>query len=194
MIFQGQEFASSSPFLFFADHKSELSALVHQGRCEFLARFHRIATDKGQSLIPDPADPETFRQCVLDLSERKTHNAIYKMHRDLIRLRKDEPVFGAQRVWGVDGAVLGAEAFVLRFFADDGQDLLLIVNLGPDLDLNPAPEPLLAPPDGMRWQTSWSSENPEYGGSGTPSLETSENWRIPAHAAVVLCAESAAAQ
>lgn len=186
MLFQGQEFASSSPFLFFADHKPDLSTLVYKGRRDFLARFRRIATDEGQSVIPDPADPETFRQCVLDLSERKTHGAIYKMHKDLIRLRKSEPVFRSQRVGGVDGAVLSADAFVLRFFAENGQDLLMIVNLGLDLDLNPAPEPLLAPPEGMRWQTLWSSENPEYGGSGTPPLETSQGWRIPGHATVVM--------
>jgi maltooligosyltrehalose trehalohydrolase len=186
MLFQGQEFAASSPFLFFADHKSELSKLVYKGRSEFLARFRRIATDEGQSLIPDPADTRTFTQCVLDSSERKTHGAIYKMHRDLIRLRKSESVFRAQRVGGVDGAVLSDEAFVLRFFAEDGQDLLMIVNLGLDLELNPAPEPLLAPPEGMRWQILWSSESAEYGGSGTPQLETLENWRIPAYAAVVM--------
>ena len=121
MLFQGQEFAASSPFLFFADHKSELSKLVHKGRSEFLARFRRIATDEGRSLVPDPADPRTFTQCVLDLSERMTHGAIYKMHKDLVRLRKNEPVFRGQRVGGVDGAVLGAEAFVLRFFAENGQ-------------------------------------------------------------------------
>ena len=32
MLFQGQEFASSRPFLFFADHNPELAALVRQGR------------------------------------------------------------------------------------------------------------------------------------------------------------------
>ena len=40
------------------------------------------------------------------------------MHRDLIRLRRRDPVFRAQRPRGVDGAVLGPEAFVLRFFGE----------------------------------------------------------------------------
>ena len=39
----------------------------------------------------------------------------------------------------MDGAVLGAEAFVLRFFGEDGDDRLLLVNLGVDLHLDPAP-------------------------------------------------------
>ena len=38
MLFQGQEFAASSPFLFFADHKEELAKLIGKGRAKFLAR------------------------------------------------------------------------------------------------------------------------------------------------------------
>src|SRR5262249_45044184 len=62
----------------------------------------------------------------------------------------------------------------------------LIVNLGPDLALNPAPEPLLAPPADAVWSVLWSSEDPRYGGSGAPPLETRNNWRIPGRAAVAL--------
>jgi maltooligosyltrehalose trehalohydrolase len=75
---------------------------------------------------------------------------------------------------------------VARFFADDGLDRLLLVNFGRDLHLDPAPEPLLAPPENMTWETLWSSEDPCYGGSGTPPLETEDSWRIPGEAAVVL--------
>jgi maltooligosyltrehalose trehalohydrolase len=82
--------------------------------------------------------------------------------------------------------VLGSAAFVLRFFAEDGHDRLLIVNLSRDLHFDPAPEPLLAPPEHLRWKTLWSSEDPCYGGSGTPPLETETNWHIPGEAAVVL--------
>ncbi|HET9532905.1 MAG TPA: DUF3459 domain-containing protein, partial [Blastocatellia bacterium] len=86
----------------------------------------------------------------------------------------------------VDGAVLADQAFLLRFFAEDGDDRLLVVNFGRNLHLDPAPEPLLAPPENMQWETLWSSEDPRYGGSGTPPLDTEENWRIPGRAAVVL--------
>jgi maltooligosyltrehalose trehalohydrolase len=85
--------------------------------------------------------------------------------------------------------VLSGEAFVLRFFGDEGdagEDRLLMVNLGIDLHLDPAPEPLLAPPADSGWTTLWSSEDPKYGGTGTPPLDTEENWRIPGHAAVLL--------
>ena len=114
------------------------------------------------------------------------------MHRDLIRLRRRDPVFRAQRPRGVDGAVLGPEAFVLRFFGepgaegDGGADRLLLVNLGVDLALDPAPEPLLASPADTLWRVLWSSDDVAYGGPGIAPLETRHNWRIPGHAAVVL--------
>jgi maltooligosyltrehalose trehalohydrolase len=74
---------------------------------------------------------------------------------------------------------------VLRAFGDE-EDRLIVMNLGLDMHLNPAPEPLLAPPDGCEWNILFSTESPEYGGSGTAPLDTDENWRIPGHAAVVL--------
>ena len=186
MLFQGQEFAASSPFFYFADHQRELAALVRQGQTEFLVQFGGIATPAMQACLPDPADPATFERSKLDFSERELHAEIYRLHRDLLRLRREDPVFHAQRLGGIDGAVLGPEAFVLRFFGEYGNDRLLLVNLGLDLHMSPAPEPLLAPPAGMQWQIRWSSEDPCYGGCGILPLETEEYWQMPGQAAVVL--------
>jgi maltooligosyltrehalose trehalohydrolase len=186
MLFQGQEFGASSPFLFFADHNPELNRQIRQGRAEFLAQFRGLATPEMQARFADPGDPATFERCKLDQTERESHREIYDLHRDLLKLRRDEPVFRAQKKHGVDGAVLSAETFLLRFFGAYGDDRLLLVNLGIDLHLDPAPEPLLAPPADSQWSILWSSENPKYGGIGTPALDTSENWQIPGHAAVLL--------
>jgi maltooligosyltrehalose trehalohydrolase len=186
MLFQGQEFAASTPFLYFADHEKELAGLVRKGRAEFLEQFRSQATDEIQESIPDPSDVTTFEASKLVHSEREGHAEALALHRDLLKLRREEPVFRAQRAGGFDGAVLGEEAFVLRFFAEDGDDRLLVVNFGRDLHLDPAPEPLLAPPYNRMWETLWSSEDPRYGGIGSPPLDTEENWRIPGQAAVVL--------
>ena len=87
----------------------------------------------------------------------------------------------------VDGAVLGPEALVLRWFGPDGDDRLLLVNLGTELRLEVAPEPLLAPPAGKCWQVVWSSEDPRYGGGGTPPPESEAyNWRLNGHSAVAM--------
>ena len=186
MLFQGQEFGASSPFLFFADHSAELNKQILQGRAEFLSQFRSLATPEMQERFTNPGDPATFERCKLDQFERETHREIYDLHRDLLKLRRHEPAFRAQKRRGLDGAVLSSEAFLLRFFGEDGDDRLLMVNLGIDLHLDPAPEPLLAPPEGAEWTILWSSENPKYGGIGTPPLDSKKNWQIPGRAAVLL--------
>ncbi len=187
MLFQGQEFCASGPFLFFADHKEELARAVRRGREEFLAQFPSVAQPATREGIPDPAARETFERCKLDWSERASHAHCFALHEDLLRLRREDPVFRVQGAGGIDGAVLGPSAFVLRFFAPEQGDRLLVVNLGKDLELAPAPEPLLGPPEGGRWETVWDSEQPKYGGSGAPPAEDEEGgWRLPGYAAVVL--------
>lgn len=192
MLFQGQEFAASSPFFYFADHNSELAKLVAKGRKEFLSQFKTIACADSEMLLANPESPETFRRSKLDFAEQEKHAEMYALHRDLIKLRREDPVFSKPRRGGMDGAVLGGEAFALRFFGKEGNDRLLLVNFGLDLNLNPAPEPLLAPVEDHIWRMIWSSEDPRYGGCGTPPLETQENWWIPGQAAVVLVPQTAA--
>jgi maltooligosyltrehalose trehalohydrolase len=186
MLFQGQEFAASAPFLYFADHAEQLARTVHRGRREFMAQFPSAALPEIQAAIPDPADPATFERCRLDFAERERHAEAYALHRDLLRLRREDGVFRAQRGDRMHGAVLGAEAFLLRFIGDGGDDRLLLVNLGADLHPDPAPEPLLAPPARRAWRLLWSSEDPRYGGAGTPAPERDGDWRIPGPAALVM--------
>jgi len=189
MLFQGQEFAASSPFYYFADHNAELADLVHRGRIRFLSQFRSLASPEIRPWFPVPSDDETFLKSKLNFEDRKNNEWVYQMHKDLIKIRKGTNAFRRQRNHDADGAVLSDEAFVIRFFDDEEEDKLLIVNLGVDLHYNPAPEPLLAPPVGKTWGILWSSESPEYGGLGTAPLDTEENWRIPGHAAVVLTPE-----
>jgi maltooligosyltrehalose trehalohydrolase len=160
--------------------------VVKEGRADLLRQFPSLATAAMRKCLADPGDPVTFARSKLDLSQRERNREIYAMHRDLLRLRREDPVFRAQRRGGVDGAVLGDEAWLLRFFGERGDDRLLLINLGRDLHLPEAPEPLLAPPEGQVWKNLWCTEDQEYGGCGCPSLATRDNWRIPGHAAVVL--------
>jgi maltooligosyltrehalose trehalohydrolase len=185
LLFQGQEFGSSARFLFFADHHQELRALVRKGRAEFLSQFASIAATRDR--LDDPGAPETFARCRLDERERRDKGPTYALHRDLISLRQCDPVLSSGRA-RVDGAVLSDTAFVIRFFAEGGADRLLVVNLGADVILDVAPEPLLAAPDKtVGWTRLWHSEEPCYGGRGAahPELEDG-SWRIPAESATLL--------
>ena len=185
MLFQGQEFAASSPFFYFADHEIALSHDIREGRHRELAQFPSLATSEMRAQFADPGDIDTFRRSVLDLSERHRHASIYALHRDLLALRRTDPVFG-RRPCRIDGAVLTDEAWMLRFFSPDGADRLLIVNLGRDLLLGPAPEPLLAPVEDQAWRLLWSSEAPLYGGSGGPVQDAAGDWLISGQSAAVL--------
>lgn len=186
MLFQGQEFAASTPFYYFADHLPELSELIFKGRKEFFKRFACISEPEIQAGIPVPSDPDTFNQCKLNFSERHLHVADYNLHRDLLRLRKQDAVFKTPRSASLDGAVLNHDAFLLRFFGEQEDCRLLIVNFGVDFFLSPAPEPLIAPPEGTKWEKLWSSEDSRYHGGGTPPLSTDSHWKILGHSAVVL--------
>src|SRR5262249_37260644 len=91
MLFQGQEFAASSPFTFFADHHPGLAPLVRAGRLKFLAQFPALALPEAQSRLPDPSDPDAFARCKLDFAERDRNKDIYTLHQDLLRLRRGGP-------------------------------------------------------------------------------------------------------
>jgi maltooligosyltrehalose trehalohydrolase len=190
MLFQGQEFAASSPFLYFADHQPDLARLVADGRREFLRQFPSIACPESDPYLAEPHSEKTFTLSKLNFAERGTHQEWYQLHKDLLKLRREDPVFSKPGPGGVDGAVLDSSAFVLRFFGQDNAERLLLVNLGPDLKLSPTPEPLLAPPDQCVWKLLWSSESPAYGGCGSPEPPLDETWRLTSESALVLVPEA----
>lgn len=185
LLFQGQEFAASAPFVYFADHEGELRDLVTAGRHAFVKQFRAVACSECDDYLPAPAARETFERCKLDFSERTRHAPVYQLHQDLLRLRREDRTIAAPV--RVDGAVLGPGCFVMRYFANESSDdRLLLVNLGGQLHLDAAPEPLLAPPEAQGWRIAWSSEAPDYGGSGSPSPETAAGWIIMAGTALLL--------
>ncbi|HEX7795336.1 MAG TPA: malto-oligosyltrehalose trehalohydrolase [Vicinamibacterales bacterium] len=181
MFFQGQEFAASSPFMYFADHDGELGAAVQAGRAKFMSQFRSAAMRPLVEELPDPRDRSTFARCKLDHAERAQHVQAVALHRDLLRLRRE--LTSLTQHGTLDGAVISDRAFALRWF---GADRLLLVNLGAELILSSVPQPLLASPTSAGWAILWSSEDSVYGGAGTAPIETDEGWRIPGQAAVLL--------
>ena len=188
MLFQGQEFGASSPFIFFTDvGDGPMREAIRKGRFQFLAQFPSLAANEVQKRLPVPSDPKVFASCKLDFSERKKNKEFYDLHVDLLRLRREDSRFHEQRLGGVDGAVLGPASFVLRYFSKgNSNDRLLVVNFGERRVLTPAPEPLLAPPLGLEWETLWSSESVSYGGPGVVTVARQDGWTLPAEATIAL--------
>ena len=190
MLFQGQEFASSSRFQFFADHHPELARLVAEGRRTFISQFPSAAAALKSGAIEHPEREETFVQSKLDWLECERNRSALQLHTDLIRIRRKDPVIGKVERTTMDGAVLSDHALALRYFSQEHGDRLLVFNLGTQLEYSPAPEPLLAPPDGCGWELHWSSEEPAYGGSGMPERNWTEDpWMLLPHTAILLIAK-----
>jgi malto-oligosyltrehalose trehalohydrolase len=89
LLFMGEEFAASTPFLFFCDFAPELAAAVTRGRRQEFARFGRFSDPAAQAAIPDPNDPATFAASKLrwDELERAPHSEWLALHRALLALR-----------------------------------------------------------------------------------------------------------
>jgi maltooligosyltrehalose trehalohydrolase len=187
LLFQGEEFGASSPFMFHADiGDASVRDAIRKGRAEWLAPFLSLSQEEAWEALPAPDDPEVFARCKLDFSEREKNRDLYHLHIDLLKLRREDSRFRGQVPEGVDGAVLGPASFVLRFFSGESDDRLLLVNFGERQVLRPASEPLLAPPLGYMWEMLWTSESLRYGGTGLVAVATREQWLLPAESTVAL--------
>lgn len=191
LLFMGQEFASSKSFMFFADHsREELAKSVSEGRKRFLEQFPSYASAyqsaAAHKFVPDACSHMSFERSKLDLSERETNKEIYQLHYDLLKIRREDPIIADQDRFQLDGAVLDTFSFVIRYFGREGNDRLLLINLGRDLEYNPIAEPLLAPSKKGFWELMWSSDNPCYGGPGILNPNLEKGWKLPGRSAVLL--------
>jgi maltooligosyltrehalose trehalohydrolase len=85
LLFQGEEWAASSPFQYFADHDPEMARLVSEGRKKEFTAF-----GWNPESIPDPEKRETFERSKLKWDEMSAgeHAEMLAWYRELIRLRR----------------------------------------------------------------------------------------------------------
>ncbi|HUG40096.1 MAG TPA: malto-oligosyltrehalose trehalohydrolase [Longimicrobiales bacterium] len=86
MLFQGEEWAASTPFQYFTDHDApELAEAVRKGRREEFVAFGWAAEE-----VPDPQDPDTFLRSRLAWAERleEPHAGVERWYRQLLALRR----------------------------------------------------------------------------------------------------------
>ncbi len=88
MLFQGEEFGASAPFLYFTDYDDpELGRMISEGRKREFVSFGWTPDQ-----IPDPQDAETFNQSKLNWAEltEQPHASLLQWHKDLIKLRREQ--------------------------------------------------------------------------------------------------------
>jgi len=116
MLFMGEEFAASAPFLFFCDFGPELAEAVSSGRRDEFGRFAAFRDEATRLHIPDPNAEATFAASKLDWQERETppHGERLALIHELLLLRRAHLVprlvgqRGAGRYW-MDGTALRVE-------------------------------------------------------------------------------------
>ncbi len=89
MLFQGEEWAASTPFQFFTSHpEPDLARLTAEGR---IREFEQMGWDP--AVVPDPQDPGTFYRSKLDWSEigTGTHARVLAAYQRLVELRRSLP-------------------------------------------------------------------------------------------------------
>ncbi len=161
MLFMGEEYGETNPFLFFSDHPEEwLADAVRSGRREEFAAFVEFAG----SQVPDPQDDATFRASVLDHARAATPEGLARrrLWTDLLALRRSVPALstGNRRLIRRLPAA-PTQMAVLRDGPAGAAAAIIVANA----DVDPSTAPV--PADGA-WAVTWSSTASRYGGAGAP--------------------------
>jgi maltooligosyltrehalose trehalohydrolase len=157
MLFMGQEWGASSPFLFFCDHKPELGRAITAGRRKEFASFPEFSDPGRQAQIPDPQALETFTRSKLCWAERDRppHAGLLALYRECLNLRKSESLFRPTDRSHWEASAQGGMG-VLRF-EGAGKEYLLLFFLHPGEKADR--------PEG-NYDVILSSEDSRFGGSG----------------------------
>ncbi len=92
LLFMGQEWAASTPFLYFTDHEAPLGRLVTDGRRREFATFREFSDPEARARIPDPQAASTFERSRLEWDERQRepHASVLRLTTALLALRRSE--------------------------------------------------------------------------------------------------------
>jgi maltooligosyltrehalose trehalohydrolase len=133
MLFMGEEYAASTPFLYFCDFGPELAVAVTRGRREEFSRFKRFGDPVSRAVIPDPNDVETFRASRLIWSEaaRPPHSEWHAFYTGLLRKRASHivPLLDGSATGGT--CEIAGRVLRVAWAVAAGATLHLVANFGP---------------------------------------------------------------
>jgi maltooligosyltrehalose trehalohydrolase len=168
LLFMGEEFASTSPFLFFCDFEGELAQAVRDGRRREFAAFARFADPAARERIPDPGAVETFERSKLrwDEASEAGHREWLALYRELLLLRARHvvPHLAGNR-FAATHAVHGSSGLAVDWTLGDGAMLHFRANFSgaPIEGLPPAPGETIHAQGGLAqghhwpaWSGRWS--------------------------------------
>jgi maltooligosyltrehalose trehalohydrolase len=164
MIFMGQEWAASTPFLYFTDHHEELGRGVTEGRRKEFAEFSEFRDAAVRDRIPDPQAVRTFEDSKLSWDEvALTPNAeVLRLYSNFLRFRRQRLKNRHRGSWTLDK--VSSSTIVLRFQNRDDGDILILAQLISN-EAQVSLDQIAASP-GKTWKFAMSSNESIYGGSG----------------------------
>ncbi|MFN8538170.1 MAG: malto-oligosyltrehalose trehalohydrolase [Thermomicrobiales bacterium] len=180
LLFQGQEFLASTPFLFFTDHNAELGRLVTEGRRREFAGFAQFSDPAVRERIPDPQDPRTFERSKLNLDEAAFGAGLLAqdLYREALRLRATDPVLVAARRERVSLRTTAREKAVLVELETGAGMRLIAVNFGDAVAFSHTKA------EGLT--TLLHTGGPRFGGNAVaPRLLSNGKVVVPAHSAAL---------
>jgi maltooligosyltrehalose trehalohydrolase len=135
MIFMGEEFGETRPFLYFTDHHDELGKLVTAGRRKEFARFAAFSNPEARTQIPDPNAKTTFEASIPHFTEHTTENSWTELYTQCLDLRRREIIPRLAGCTAIAATALSPHAVRAAWRMNDGATLTLATNF----DATPAP-------------------------------------------------------
>ncbi|HWL14811.1 MAG TPA: malto-oligosyltrehalose trehalohydrolase [Opitutus sp.] len=194
LIFMGQEWAASSPFLYFTDHEGELGQQVSAGRQKEFSSVGLNATLAPED-IPDPQAETTFARSKLRWDEvrQSPHAGMIALYRECLRHRAAWVRDCARTREGWRAFAIG-NVVALRYRASGQPDRLVISALRGEARIAWGTDERLAPPPGMGWAIELESAAATAGETsvGRPGANCLDALVLDRPSTVLLVARNAA--
>jgi maltooligosyltrehalose trehalohydrolase len=158
MLFMGEEYGETAPFLYFTSHSDP--ALVEAVRAGRKAEF---ASFSWQGNVPDPQATQSFVQSRLRHArkQRQPHRTLLRFHTELIRLRRSLPALAEVEKDTVEITPIHRAQFLVVHYSHPAGDLLLILAFRDRATTADVPVPT------GRWRLLLDSANRAWRGPGS---------------------------
>ena len=130
LLFMGDEWAASEPFLFFTDHHAQLADAVRDGRRNEFTGFPAFADPQRRAAIPDPNARATFEASRPGAPASAEQQAMLAWHHHLLKVRQQHLTPHLPGTQALGAVVLGTGAVSARWRLGDGSVLQIDLNLG----------------------------------------------------------------
>ncbi|MFH7244375.1 MAG: malto-oligosyltrehalose trehalohydrolase [Spirulina sp.] len=162
LLFMGEEYGETAPFLYFIDHGDpDLITAVREGRKREFAAFHALGEP------PDAASPDTFKQCVLNWDQHSEGKpgTLWRFYQTLLQLRHQIPALAVGEKRQIAAKCTPAKGIVCWQRWQDASEVLILANFQPE------PVPYLPILDG-HWHRRLDSASYDWLGPGstTPAM------------------------